>query len=187
MFCVHTCVVVCAGYVRSLGGNGVGAAGAAAIGAGLVHLSQLQSLRYVVCKAVRAGPCTGKWGDAMRSRLCCCVCCLRSCSLGNNCIGAAGAAAIGAALVHLPQLLALEYVVCPAVRARSLCTFAPERGAMLVFTIVLLCVRPVFMQPWTQRHRCRGCDGHWCRPGPLAPAADTEVRCVPVCACEAVV
>jgi hypothetical protein len=76
----------------------------------------------------------------MRSRLLCCVCGMFSCSLGNNEIGDAGAAALAAALVHLPQLQTLEYVVCPSVRARSLCALAPERGAMLVFTIVCCCV-----------------------------------------------
>jgi hypothetical protein len=48
-------------------------------------------------------------------------------------------------------------------------------------------VRLVFVQPFLQRYRCRGCDGDWCRPGPRAPAADTEVRCGPGCVFGAVV
>jgi hypothetical protein len=38
-------------------------------------------------------------------------CCMVSwCSLGDNMIGAAGAAAIAVALVHVPQLQMLQYV-----------------------------------------------------------------------------
>ncbi len=62
--------------------------------------------------------------------LCCCVCGVCSCSLGYNRIGDAGAAAIGAGLVYLPQLRTLEYVVCSAVCAEPLCALARERGVM---------------------------------------------------------
>jgi hypothetical protein len=66
----------------------------------------------------------------MRLRLCCCVCGLCSGSLSINGIGDAGAAAVGAGLVHLPQLQHLKYVVCSAVCAGSWCVLARERGAM---------------------------------------------------------
>ena len=45
--------------------------------------------------------------------LCVCVCVCLACgvvSLGENSIGAEGAAAIGAGLVHVPSLTTLEYV-----------------------------------------------------------------------------
>ncbi len=58
--------------------------------------------------------CTGTWGRGILLR-CRCVCGLLSCSLKHNVIGAAGAAAIGAGLVHLSQLQTLKYVVCPTV------------------------------------------------------------------------
>ncbi len=83
----------------------------------------------------------------MRLRLCC-VCDFCWCSLRLNGIGDAGAAAIGAGLVHLPQLQTLEYVVCPALCAGSWCTLARERGAMTCACAVLLCVRFVLVQPW---------------------------------------
>ena len=58
------------------------------------------------------------------------MCGLFLCSLGRNSIGAAGAAAIGAGMVHLSQLRALEYVLCPAVCAGPWCVFARVRVAM---------------------------------------------------------
>ena len=61
--------------------------------------------------------------------------------------GTAGAAAIGAGLVHLPQLQTLEYVMCPSVCAGPWCVLARERGAMPCDCAVLLCVRFVFVQP----------------------------------------
>ena len=58
-----------------------------------------------------------------------CVCGLRSCSLEGILVGDAGAAAIGAGLVHLPQLQTLKWVVCPAVCAGLWCALVRERGA----------------------------------------------------------
>jgi hypothetical protein len=234
---------VCGLCSRSLFNNGIGDAGAAAIGAGLVHLPQLQTLKYDVGPAV----CTGPWCVLARERgamacacactvvcaicagaalaitisvtrvrrpsvqpwstfpscrhwstlcarlcvrgrgvclhgnagpwhapaLCCCVCGLCSCSLFNNGIGDAGAAAIGAALVHLPQLQTLKYVVGPAMCACRRCARARERGAMactcacavcvvcvraaLRTTLSVTLVRRLSVQPWSTCPSCR----HW--------------------------
>jgi hypothetical protein len=179
------CVCVCGLCWCSVRDNSIGDAGAAAIGAFLVHLPQLQTLEYVVCPTVCA--CTGSRGHGIRLRLCCCVSGLCSCSLYNNGIGDAGAAAIGAALFHLPQLQTLRYIVRPAVCTGPWCVLTRERGVMPCACAVLLCVRFVFVQPCVQFYRCRGCGGHWCRPGPPSPAADAGVRCVPGCALGVVV
>ncbi len=124
---------VCGICSCSLDVNNIGAAGAAAIGAALVHLPQLQTLGCVVCPAmcVRSWCALAReyWGMPCmqwhRLRLCCFMSGLCSCSLGYNRLGNAGAAAIGAGLVHLPQLQTLEYVVCSAVYAESWCASAP--------------------------------------------------------------
>ncbi len=94
----------------------------------------------------------GTRDNDMCLRLCCCVCGLFSCSLAYNDIGNAGAVAIGAFLVHLPQLQTLKYVVCPTVCAGPWCLLARERGAMPCACAVLLCVRFVFVQPIQQRY-----------------------------------
>jgi hypothetical protein len=96
--CAHDCVVVCAACVGScsLPDNGIGDEGAAAIGAGLAHLPQLQTLEYAVCPVVSAR----SWYVLARGRgAMACVCavavwgaCL-SCSLGCNSIDTAGVAA----------------------------------------------------------------------------------------------
>ncbi len=181
----------------SLGSNNVGDAGAAAIGAGLVHVPQLQALKCVVCPAVCSEPpcvlaregrliaceCAGvvvcavcvhaafyttisvtwvrrslvqacctcpscrHWstlcarlcargrgvclrGDGVRVRWSSCERGLFWCSLANNRVGDVGAAAIGAGLVHLPQLQTLGYVVRPAVCARLGRVLAWKRGTM---------------------------------------------------------
>jgi hypothetical protein len=68
-------------------------------------------------------------------------------SLENNRIGTAGAAAIGAGLTHLPQLRALEYVVCPAVCAGLWCAVSRKRDAMACMCgYVVVCVVCVFVQ-----------------------------------------
>ncbi len=90
--------------------------------------------------------CTGTWGHGMRLR-CRCVCGLCSCSLACNFIGDAGVAAIGAGLVHLPQLQTLEYVVRPVVCTGPQCVLARDRGAMACACAVLLCVWFVLVQP----------------------------------------
>ena len=102
---------VCGLCLCSLGRNSIGAADAAAIAAGLVHVPQLQTLEYVVCPAV----CLGLWCVLARERgpMTCVragvagVCALFLSSLHTNGIGDAGAAAIGAGLVHVPQLQTL--------------------------------------------------------------------------------
>ncbi len=121
----------------SLGNNSIGDAGATAIGVGLVHVPQLQRLKYVVCPAVCVAlvcACMGTQGDGMCMRWRCCVCGSCSCSLYYNRIGDAGAAAIGAGLVHLPQLWTLRYVVGPAlvcVSAVYACTGTQGDGPRL--------------------------------------------------------
>ncbi len=66
-----------------------------------------------VCRVVVSAR-MGTRGDGMRLRSCRCACDLCRCSLENSGIGAAGAAAIGAGLVHVPQLRTLTYAMCPA-------------------------------------------------------------------------
>jgi hypothetical protein len=39
------------------------------------------------------------------------------------------------------------------------------------------CGNFVLVQPCLLQSRCCGCAGHWCNPGPPAPAAHTGVRC----------
>ena len=107
-----------------------------------------------VCSQGNAGP----WHAPA---LCCCVCGLCSCSLSDNNIGDAGAAAIGAGLVHLPQLQTLKYVVRPVVCTGPRPTvstgpwrvLAQERGAMVCACTVPLCVWFVFVQPCVQLNR----------------------------------
>jgi hypothetical protein len=189
--CLRLSCCACGLCVCSLGRNSFGAAGAAAIAAGLVHLPQLQTLKYVVCPVVCAGPwCVLAWerGAMACVRAGVVVCGLCSCSLYYNDIDDAGAAAIGAGLVHVSRLQTLEYAVCPAVCAGPWCVFAREFGSMAcVRAGGVVCARLVFVQPWKQPYRCRGCSGHRCGPGPRASAADTEVRCVPGCVFGAVV
>ncbi len=89
--------------------------------------------------------CRGVWGSGMRLRLCYCVYGLCLGSLYDNRIGTAGAAAIGAGLVHLPQLQTLEYVVCWAVSAGPRRALAPENWAMACVRVgVPVCVWLVF-------------------------------------------
>ncbi len=95
----------------------------------------------------------GSRAIGMRLRWSCRVCGLCSCSLHSSRIGAAGAAAIDAGLVVVPQLQGLIYVVCPVVCKGSWCEVARERGAMAFACAVLLCVRFVLVQPW--RYQCR--------------------------------
>jgi len=78
---------------------------------------------HSVCSQGIAGP----WHAPA---LCCCVCGLCWCSLRGNDIGGAGAAAIGAGLVYVPQLQTLEYVVCLAVCAGWWCVLAWICGSM---------------------------------------------------------
>ncbi len=131
--CFRCRCCACGLCLCSLGKNCIGAAGAVAIAAGLVHVPQLQTLKYVVCLAVCAGP----WYVLARERGamacdCAVVCGLFLCSLHGSCTADAGAAAIGAGLVHVPQLQTLKYVVCPAECAGSWCVLAQE------FALVLL-------------------------------------------------
>ncbi len=111
------CRCVCGLCWCSLSDNDIGDAGAAAIGAALFHLPQLQELEYVLRPVV----CTGSWSVLARERgamvcfFAAVVCGLCSCSRADTRIGDAGAAAIGAGLVHVPQLQELKYVVCPTV------------------------------------------------------------------------
>jgi hypothetical protein len=100
-----------------------------------------------VCGAVVCA-CKGTRANGMCLRLSCYVCGLCSCSLAYNGIGDAGAAAVAAGLVHLPQLQTLEYVVRPVVCAGSWCVLGRERGAMACACAVLLCVRFLLVQPW---------------------------------------
>jgi hypothetical protein len=117
-------------------------------------------------------------GHGLRVRWNCCVCGLCLCSLEYNGIGDAGAAAIGAGLVHVPQLQALVYVVCPAVCAGLRCVLASFLGATACeLAVCTVCVIAALPRTISVR-RCRRCGGRWCRPGALAPAAGTEVRCV---------
>jgi hypothetical protein len=53
---LRVCCCVCGLCWCSLSDNGIGDAGVAVIGAFLVHLPQLQTLEYVVCPTVCAGP-----------------------------------------------------------------------------------------------------------------------------------
>ncbi len=80
------------------------------------HWSTLCARLYVrgggVCLYGNAGP----WHAPS---LCCYVCDVCWCSLCENDIGDAGAAAIGAGLVYLSQLQTLGYVVCPTVSTGS--------------------------------------------------------------------
>ncbi len=125
-------VIVCGLCLYSLGNNKIGCTGAAAVCAGLAHLPQLQILLYVVCPFVCAGQwcfsCWRMWGNAMclrlRLRLRCFVCDECSRRLDSNKIGDAGAAAVGAGLVHLPQLQLLEYAVCARLCVHGAVAFA---------------------------------------------------------------
>ena len=72
------------------------------------------------------------------------------CRLRENDIGDTGAAAIGAGLVHLPQLQKLKYDVCPAVGAGAWCALARECWAMGESFALSLCVRLAFGQPCFQ-------------------------------------
>ncbi len=77
----------------------------------------------------------------------CCVCGLCSCSLGINDVGATGAAAIGAGLVHLLQLRTLKCVVCLGACVRGLVVC---RRMAMYCVCVLVCVRAGFVQPLQQ-------------------------------------
>ncbi len=184
---LRVCCCVCGLCWCSLSDNGIDDAGAADVGAGLVHLPLLQTLKYVcTCLCVHGAAvcvCTGMWGNGAVA-----MCCgLWWCRLVGNLIGVTGAAAICTGLVHSPQLRTLLCVVCPAVRTGSWCALAPERGQWHAFALAFLCARSAILQPWKQLHRSRGCRSRWCRLGPLAPAADTGVRCVSGCVYWAVV
>jgi hypothetical protein len=120
----------------------------------------------------------GTRGDGMRLRSCRCACGLRLCSLQDSGVGAAGAAAIGAGLVHVPKLRTLKYAMCPAMNVGRVECVHGRSGQSHAFAAVFLCVRFVFAQPREQPHRCLGCGSHRCSFGPLAAAADTEVRCM---------
>jgi hypothetical protein len=136
---LHLCCCVSGLCSCSLAYNSIDAVGAAAIGAGLVHLPQLQTLEYVMCPAV----CAGSWCTLAREHMAIalplCVWFVSG-SLQWNRIGDAGAAAVGAVLVDVPQLQTLRYVVCPTVCAGSWCTLARERGAMACACAAVVCV-----------------------------------------------
>ncbi len=94
-----------------------------------------------VCLQGNAGPCHAP-------ALCCCVCGLCSCSLYNNGIGDAGAAALGAWLVHLPRLQTLKRCTPGCVYGAVVFSCKGARGhGMRLRCAVLLCARFVFVQP----------------------------------------
>jgi hypothetical protein len=146
----------------SLAFNRIGDAGAAAIGAGLVLLPQLQTLEYVVCPTVRAG----SWRVLARERgamTCACAVLLFvrfvSGSLAFNRIGDEGVAAIGAGLVQLPQLQTLKYVLRPVVCTGLWRALARDRGPLACVcagvVVCAACVRAAFAAtvsvPWVRR------------------------------------
>jgi hypothetical protein len=105
--CMYVCVRVCGLCCRcSLGRNGIGGAGAAIIGAGLVHLPKLQALQYAVCRVVSSASWCGFSGE--RRTHFCTRANVFSCSLYDNVVDDAGAASIGVGLAYLPQLQTLK-------------------------------------------------------------------------------
>ncbi len=121
-----------------------GGAGVAARGRRLRQHVKDQMASKLIEKTTALATTSDCKRDALRCR---CMCYLCSCSLSDNGMGAAGAAAIGAGLVHLPQLQSLKYVVCSAACAGPWHVLARERGAMACVCAVLLCVRFVLVQP----------------------------------------
>jgi hypothetical protein len=78
--CLRWSCRVCGLCLCSLASNRIGAPGAVAIGAGLAHVPQLQTLKYVVCPVVCAGPrCELAWErGAMACGVVVCAACARA-------------------------------------------------------------------------------------------------------------
>jgi hypothetical protein len=189
--CLRCCCLVCALCLCSLRFNSIGAAGAAAIGAGLVYVPQLRTLMYVVWPAECARP----W--CVFARECGAMACV--CAGGVVCAPIVCAALQATFFVpRVRRPLVQAWSMCPSCRHWStlcaqLCVLGggvclhESVGWWHVLELEMLCVWLVFVQPWQEQYRCRGCGGHRCGPGPRASAADTGVRCVSGCVFGAVV
>jgi hypothetical protein len=146
--CPSVCGVACS--CCSLSSNDIGDAGASAIAAALVHLPQLQVLKYV---ARRWGPCSllspvvGFEQAVCRYLLWRRFCAVSWCSLQSNGIGDTGASAVAVALAHVPLLQVLRYAgiwASSALLCYTVAWFAFFAGCWLLWLCAALASPCVF-------------------------------------------